>query len=216
MLNLTDLIINVFESFLYAMITADFIDVISRKKIRYILIFTLVLTIEITLFNQITLYDGIYSFIYIITYTYMMTLFGEERDSGAVIHNIIYAINFDSLISLGNESVFLFAVLFFNISPLQMAQNHIVITFVFSRLILLLISLIIHKLTKVYKNVSSIHDKYFVIVFAIMHVLIILNECKFRPNGLLISDHRSAGFALNGPVIRFKRTACFRAKRACS
>ena len=36
MLNLTDLIINVIESFLYAMITADFIDVISRKKIRYI------------------------------------------------------------------------------------------------------------------------------------------------------------------------------------
>lgn len=112
----------------------------------------------------------------------MMTLFGEERDSGAAIHNIIYAINFDSLISLGNESVFLFAILFFNISPFQMAQNHLVITFVFSRLILLLISLIIHKLTKVYKNVSYIHDKYFVIVFAIMHVLIILNENQIFKN----------------------------------
>jgi hypothetical protein len=117
----------------------------------------------------------------------MITLFGDADNSAATIHNIIYAINFDSLISLGNEIVFLFATTLFGISPLDMVNKHLVITFAASRLVLVFISMIIHKFTRFYKHLTYSYDRYFVAAFAIMHILIVLNENQiFKNNGTTV------------------------------
>ena len=114
----------------------------------------------------------------------MITWFDDSDNSAAIVHNIIYAINFDSLISIGNEIVFLFATMFFSISPLQMVEKHLIITFAASRFILIFISIIIHKYTRFYKQLTYSYDRYFVVAFTIMHVLIVLNENQiFRDNG---------------------------------
>lgn len=184
MMNYIELLINIIESLLYALITSDYIGITSRNRINYILIFTIVFATEITVLNQITLYDGLYSVIYIITYASMITWFDDSDNSAAIVHNIIYAINFDSLISIGNEIVFLFATMFFSISPLQMVEKHLIITFAASRFILIFISIIIHKYTRFYKQLTYSYDRYFVVAFTIMHVLIVLNENQiFRDNG---------------------------------
>jgi hypothetical protein len=186
-MNYLDLLINIIESFLYALITSDYIGITSRNRINYILFFTIVFATEITLLSQISLYDGVYSVIYIITCASMITLFGDADNSAATIHNIIYAINFDSLISLGNEIVFLFATTLFGISPLDMVNKHLVITFAASRLVLIFISMIIHKFTRFYKHLTYSYDRYFVAAFAIMHILIVLNENQiFKNNGTTV------------------------------
>ena len=175
-MSIIDFVLNIFESLIYAFITADYIGVVSKKRILYIVVFTVIVALEISMLNLFMLYEGIYCFIYIVTYTLLMTLFRSKNDSGTLSHIIIYAINLDGLVSLGIEIVFLFAFLLFKIPPVQVGQKYLLSAFLASRTIVIIISFFIHRFIKNYKQLSYDYDFYFVIVFAFLHVVVLINE----------------------------------------
>jgi len=166
----SDLIVNIIESGLYAYLTASYIEIKGKKRIIYLISFTVFLTMLVSFFNLITIYEGLLSASYILFDLIFMFTFDDRIPR---FNSVIYAIILEKFVSLGSEIVFLFFHLAYHLTPMEVLTNiDGTILFIFSRSVIFILMLVINKLSEKHKLLQTQYDSFFAMVFLVLFFII--------------------------------------------
>ncbi|MBR4164332.1 MAG: GHKL domain-containing protein [Solobacterium sp.] len=165
-----DLLINTVENVLFAFLTSAYIEIKGRKRIIYILVFTLLLTVPVTFLNMLTIYEGLLAVSYILFDVILMYWFNEKVPIFSI---IIYAVILETFVSLGSEIVYLLFYVFMHLSPMEVLLTiDGYMLFFLSRIIIVSLMLLINRFDEKYKLLKTKYDAYFCLVFLIMFFII--------------------------------------------
>jgi len=175
-MGLLDIGINIIESILYAALMADYLELKREKKQLFLLTYTIIGAVEITIFNYFYVYEGLLTVI-MVAILYLVMYFFRENEKDRPINLLIYAIVLDIAISVGNEAVFLISYWMNGFEPLETIYTiSIVYRFLGGRCVLLLIMLVINKYTKKYRTLQTKYDWIFACGFSILLVVTTIIE----------------------------------------
>ncbi len=175
-MNWMDLGINLVESILFAWLISRFVDIDKEKKIYFYIVYCLVITLETSISNCITIYDGLYTWIFVFFSYFIICSFQDNENRANPLTTFIFIIILDTLLSAGNEILFLLFYYFKKITPDQFTTLPILSRFLISRFFFAVSVYVTAKYSQKYKTLENRYNFFFLFVFSLILIATTLIE----------------------------------------